>query len=274
VIHNAVVHPISGKPWKAYNEKEREWIRNKVAFVPILCRGHMHSYVPVSWHDTAKRNISLERIVMLMSGILVEPSCICAAHMLMPLNIVRIPNEQHTILVNPIIIVISDNSSSICFNNNLFQNTHRHGGNAKEASPSDTRHKTMEHKTVLCVGNTKPASAVGSTLTDDKQNVKTSKALTSALESMGRGARLYAAGNRWDDDNNHCELFPRKLLVEYSSYVDSTGSRRRDWLMDRSSACLVHCTNVFMRDTVYTKEGLTVDYYAGIYGPEVRVHQV
>jgi hypothetical protein len=132
----------------------------------------------VSWHDTAKRNISLERIVMLMSGILVEPSCICAAHMLMPLNIVRIPNKQHTILVNPIIIVISDNSSSICFNNNLFQNTHRHRGNAKEASPSDTRHKTMEHKTVLCVGNTKLASAVGSALTDDKQNVKTSKALT------------------------------------------------------------------------------------------------
>jgi hypothetical protein len=62
--------------------------------------------------------------------------------------------------------------------------------------------------------------------------------------------------------------------IHHYKYIEAAYARRRDWLMDRSSTCLVHCTNVFMRDTVYSKEGLTVDYYASIYGPEVQVHQV
>jgi hypothetical protein len=134
-IENAIRHEESGRPWESYDERQARWIRERATFSAIdEADHHPRGYKEVEWHDGVRRNVSLDRLWRAMRHITLDPVCVCAAHLLVPLNVVRLPDEGRTVVFDPLIITAAGKPMERCFRDPLFGYDHD-GGHQGAAEP-------------------------------------------------------------------------------------------------------------------------------------------
>jgi hypothetical protein len=236
------------------------------------------------------RNVSTERLFRAMHGTSLDPMCLCAAHLLVPLNVVRLPDNERSVLSDPIIVATSSEKTVQCFRDPMFPNhPHMENEEHEQGDMHDSHHQrsggtTTDKKTPTTTGaissnnnaNTEDERKIRSSLfstsdggaknqKDGENEGHNSKGSKIRLEEMERQRDVIQTLKALDESGTmHCEQFPGRLLVEYMT--DDGLSVKRTWKDSSDAMCIVHCASVMARKAVYEPEGgLFVNYAHAIY---------
>lgn len=257
VIRNSILHDIDGEPWKAYNIYQKEWINcEQTRFYNLNRYDRDKGYKPLTWYDGMERNVSLERFVKSMLSIAPNQSCICAAHMLVPFNVIRTGSgDQTSVLFNPVISIASERYANLCFKDDLFSHSHdqyyNHGidkYDTEEVLPKSrydiSRHHHHHHHGNLIKRDDDDNY-------DEEINRKEKMDGINHRNSNTRHHKSKFIMNK--EPGIHCETFPERILVDHQTYDDY--NNRRTWFSSGNSACIVHCSSIASRSIIFNDEG-------------------
>lgn len=273
LVRNALHHEVDGVPWKSYSAYERAWINSEATRFQLVDAADLAlGFKTVEWHDGHARNVSFERLFRSMLSVAPDHSCICGAHLLVPLNVLAVgARDGRKILVSPMISIVSEKNSRVCFKDDLF--------------PSQSHTRT---------------SAV-------VEGEKASLPAPNPPNSNRGGGGLFQ-----DHDGIHCETFPERVLVNYYHHDDgddsgadpassssassqipaqqqqqegngegsdintrkssrmaessATVGNRRVWFSSTEASCIVHCLGIATRSELVDESGhFILEYHMEFY---------